>query len=132
MRDVGAAGALAAEARCGEEFFGVRDVVGIEGVANAVHGGEVGFGEHVAHDALLLAADAVFAGDGAAGVDAELKDFVGEIERAFFFACVRGVVEDHGVEVAVAGVEDVGDAQAGFGGHACDLVENAREARCVG
>ncbi len=131
MRDVGAAGALATEAGCGEEFFGVRDVVGIERVANAVHGGEVGLGEHVAHDALLFPADAVFPGDGAAGVNAELKDFVGEIERAFFFAGVRGVVEDHRVEIAVAGVEDVGDAQAGFGGHALACAQVWKEARCV-
>ena len=127
MRDVGAARALAAEARCGEELLGVRDVVRIEGVAHAVHGGEVGFGEHVAHDALLLSADAVLAGDGAAGVDAELEDLVGEIECALLFAFVGAVVENHGMKVAVAGVEDVGDAQAGLGGHRLHLVEDARE-----
>src|SRR5437870_1112200 len=64
--DVGAAGAFAAGAWCGEEFFGVGDVVGVEGVADALHGLEVGGGVHVGHAALLLAADAVFAGDGAA------------------------------------------------------------------
>ena len=35
---------------------------------------EVGLGEHVAHGLLLLAADAVLAGDGAAVVDAEVED----------------------------------------------------------
>ena len=111
----------------GKSFSGLAMLCGIEGVAHAVHGGEVGLGEHVAHDALLLAADAVLAGDGAAGVDAELEDFVGEIERAFFFAGVRAVVEDHRVEVAVAGVEDVGDAQAGLGGHLVHAREYGRK-----
>ncbi len=34
-----------------------------------------------------------------------------------FFAGVFGAVEDDGVEVAVAGVEDVGDAEVFGGGH---------------
>src|ERR1700734_1816478 len=76
--DVGAAGAFAAEAWCGEEFFGVGYVLGVEGVADSLHGFEVGGGVHVGHAALLLAAYAMFAGDGAAGVDADFEDAHGE------------------------------------------------------
>ena len=56
----------------GKSFVGVGDVLRVEGAADALHGFEVGFGEHVAHGALLLAADAVLAGDGAAGFDADV------------------------------------------------------------
>ena len=51
-----------------------------------LHGLEVGLGEHVAHGLLLLAADAVLAGDGAAVVHAEVQDAVGEVERDLLLA----------------------------------------------
>ena len=91
-----------------------------------------GVGVHVGHAALLLAADAVLAGDGAAGVDADLEDAHGEVDGAFFFAGVVGAVEDDGVEVAVAGVEDVGDAKIFGGGHARRSFRGRRAAWCGG
>ena len=84
-----------------------------------------GSGEHVAHGGLLLLADAVLAGDGAAVIDAEVEDAVGKIHGDLLLAGNGLVVEDHGVEVAVASVEDVGAAEVDLGGHAGDGFKDA-------
>ena len=52
----------------------------------------------------------MLAGERAARVDAGFEDLLGELARALGLARL-GVVEDERVEVAVAGVEDVADAQ---------------------
>src|SRR5580693_3466740 len=54
----------------------------------------------------------MFAGDRAAGGDAEVEDFGGEGFGGVLLAGDARVVEDKRVKVAVAGVEDVGDANA--------------------
>lgn len=43
------AGFFAAEAGSWENFCGIGELEGIEGAADALHGGEVGFGEHFGH-----------------------------------------------------------------------------------
>jgi len=69
----------------------------------------------------------VFAGDGAAGGDAEVEDFGGESFGGVLLAGDAGVVEDERMEVAVAGVEDVGDADACCGAEARDFAHDFRE-----
>ena len=66
----------------------------------------------VGHQVALLDADAVLAGQNAADLDAEPQDVVAERLRAFQFAGLVGVIEDQRMQIAVAGVEDIGDAQA--------------------
>ena len=78
MRDV-FAGFFAAEARGGKNFSGIAELQRVEGAADALHGGQVGFGEHFGHGVFFVLADAVFACDGAAGGDAEVENFA---ERA--------------------------------------------------
>ena len=92
-----------------------------------MHGGQVGFGEHFGHGVFFVLADAVFAGDGAAGGDAEVEDFGGERFGGVLLAGDARVVEDERVEVAVAGVEDVGDADACCGAEAGDFAHDLRE-----
>ena len=121
------AGFFAAEARSGEHFGGIGKLERVEGAADAVHGVEVGLGEHLGHHLLFLLADAVLAGDGAAGVDAHFEDARGERFGGVLLAGDAAVVEDHGMQVAVAGVKDVGHAQAGFAAMRVDFVEDARK-----
>ena len=83
----------------------------IEGAAHQLHGGQVGLGEHVAERLLLFLAHAVLAGNGAAVIDAEMQDAIGEIERDLLLAGNGAVVEHQRMQVAVAGMEDVGHAQ---------------------
>ncbi len=113
MRNV-FAGLLTAEARRGKNLCGIRKLQGIEGGADALHGGEIGFGKHFGHHALFFFADAVFAGDGAARGEAKVENFHRKRESAFFLAGNPAVVENEWVEIAVAGVKNIGDAQAGL------------------
>src|SRR5207253_3707287 len=59
----------------------------------------------------LLEADAVLAGDRAANVSAHLHDLGAGRHHARLFARLARIVEDVGMEIAVAGVEHVPDAQ---------------------
>ena len=57
----------------------------------------------------------MLAGERAAGVDARLEDRLGQPLRLLGLPLDRAVVEHERVEVPVAGVEDVADAQPVLG-----------------
>ena len=73
---------------------------------------EIDLGEHHRHQIALLDADAVLAGQHAADLDAELQDLGAEMLGALQFARLVGVVEDQRMQIAVAGMEHVGDSAA--------------------
>ena len=72
----------------------------------------IGLAVHLAEELPLLEADAVLAGDRAAEADAQAQDLRGEHLGAIVRAGLAAVEEDERVQVAVAGVEHVGDADA--------------------
>ena len=74
--------------------------------------GEIVGAEHLAHQVALLDADAVLAGEHAADLDAQPQDLGAERLGPLELARRVGVVEDQRVQIAVAGMEHVGDAQA--------------------
>ena len=90
----------------------VQQPLGVEHRLDAHLHGEVGLGELDAHEVALLDADAVLAGEAAARGHAQLEDLVARLLGPLGLGRIVGVVEDQRVQVAVAGVEDVGDAQA--------------------
>ncbi len=90
---------------------------------------EVGLAEHRRHVRLLVDADAVLAGDRAAGVDARLDDQARQLLGALRLALARGVVADERVEVPVAGVEHVRDPQLVLGGERVDLAQHLGQPR---
>ena len=49
---------------------------------------------------------------------------------SFFLSGDAAVVEHQGMQVAVAGMKDVGDAQARGGAHAFDFAQNTWARRC--
>src|SRR6202008_1660377 len=69
------AGPFATEARRGENFCWIRKLERIKGPADALHRGKIGLCKHFSHHALLLFADTVLAGDGAACGEAKFEDF---------------------------------------------------------
>ena len=71
-------------------------------------------GELHRHQVPLLDADAVLAGQAAADLDAELQDVGAERLRLVEAAGIVGVEHDQWVQVAVAGMEDIGDLQPVF------------------
>ena len=72
---------------------------------------EVVLVEHLRHQVALLDADAVLAGQHAADLDAEPQDVGAESLGRLELARLVGVIEDQRMQIAVAGMEDVGDAQ---------------------
>ena len=72
---------------------------------------EVVLVEHGAHEIALFDADPVLAGQNAADFDTELENVGAELLGLFKLARIVGIVKDQGMQVAVAGVEHIGDAQ---------------------
>ena len=72
---------LAAQARRREELARVREPERVERLRSRCIDGEVVLAEHQRHRACLVGADAVLAGDRAAGVDADLQDLLSTTPR---------------------------------------------------
>ena len=66
----------------------------------------------VVHQVALLDADAVLAGQHATDLDAQPQDVGAERLGALQLARLVGVVQDERMQVAVAGMKDVGDRAA--------------------
>ena len=98
---------------------------------SALHHREVVLAEHQRHRARLVGADAVLAGDRAARVDARLEDPARELLGARGLALDAAVVEDERMQVAVAGVEDVADAQPVLARELVDAAQHLRAASCA-
>ena len=81
------------------------------------------------HQVLLLHADAVLAAQRAAGRGAHAHDLGARVDHPLLGAGHVGVPQDQRVQVAVAGVEDVGDAEARF---ARDLLDARQRRRQLG
>src|SRR5439155_21790848 len=101
---------LAAASRSGKDLSGIRETGRIERGLHASHRREIVGGELQGHEAVLLHADAVLAGDRAACRDARLEDLETRLLHALELALLRE--QDEGMEVAVAGVEHGRDAHA--------------------
>ena len=96
----------------GEDFAGVERRIGVERVVDAAHEGEVGVREEEGHELGFFHADAVFTGQRAANFNAMADDFGGCLKGAFELFFVAGIEEHNGMQVAVAGVENIADLKA--------------------
>ena len=94
----------------GSTLPGLQSRCRIDRVAHLLHHVEVVVGEHPRHVVLLVGADAVLAGDRAAGLDAVGEDLARDLLGQRRLPGNPLVVADQRVQVAVAGVEDVADA----------------------
>ena len=115
---------LGAAAELRENLPGIEQAFRIEGALEALLLVDVDLGEHRAHEVALLDADAVLAGQDPADLHAEPQDVGAERFRLVQLARLVGVVEDERMQVAVAGVEDVGAAQSVFALHLLDAPQH--------
>src|SRR6185436_13225686 len=99
------------EARGGKHLARIAEAARIEHRAHALHQREIFGGEHRRHVLRLVGADAMLAGERPSGIDAVAQDLGGDFDRLFGLAGDPLVVADQRVQVAVAGVEHVADAQ---------------------
>ncbi len=118
---------LGAAVQRGKYLARVEPMLGIEGAFQALLLGKVDLREHGAHEVALLHADAVLARQHAADLHAEPQDVGAQRLRPLRVAGDGGIVEDERVQVAVARVEHVGDAQAMLGGEFVHAGQHARQ-----
>src|SRR5690348_8098016 len=95
----------------GEDLAGIEQAARIEGAFQALLLIEVDLVEHGRHEVALFDANAVLARQHAADLDAKTQDVRAEFLSALELARLVRIVKDERVEVAVAGVKDVGAAQ---------------------
>ena len=91
---------------------GLSRPFGVEGALDAQHLLAFGGRELHAHGVEFFHADAVLAGDGAAHGDAGFQDVGAKQLAAVQLVGIVGIEQDQRMQVAVAGVEHVGAAQA--------------------
>src|SRR5262245_14873076 len=101
---------LGATVQLREHFSGVEQALGVECALHALLLIEIDLREHRRHEVALLDADAVLAGENAADLDAQLEDLSAEFLRLLQFARNIRVIENKRMQVAVAGMENIGDA----------------------
>ena len=89
----------------------IEQTLVVERAFHALLLGQIDFVEHLRHQVALLDSDAVLAGEHAADFDAELENVGAESLGALELARGIGVVKDQRMQIAVAGVEHVGDPQ---------------------
>src|SRR5690606_5544044 len=90
---------------------GIEEVLRIKRALHTHLVVEVDVGEHLRHQVPLLDADPVLAGQHAADLHAQAQYVGAEALRPVELARYIGVVEDQRMQIAVAGVEDIGDPQ---------------------
>src|ERR1041385_8179850 len=104
------AGHLAAETRRGKHFSRIAEAFRVERAAHGEHHVEIVVREHLRHVLGLVRADSVLARERAARVDAVLEDFAAHFGGELGLARDLLVVADERMQVAVARMKDVADA----------------------
>ena len=96
---------------------------------NTAHEIEIGVGEEKRHEFTFFHADAVFAGEAAADLDAIANDFGGGLHGALELLVVAEIVKNDGMEIAIAGVKDVSDVEAELSADFLDAAQGLRKFR---
>ena len=100
--------------RCsvGIDLAGIEQAFRVEGALHPLLLLQVVLAEHLAHQVALFHADAVLAGQHAADPHAGAQNVGAERLRLLQVARSVGIVEDQRMQIAVAGVKDVGSSAA--------------------
>src|SRR5262245_59673784 len=112
-----------------ENLAGIEQAALVEGAFEPLLMLEIGIREHRRHRIALLDPDTVLAGEHAPHLDAVLEDVGPEAFRLLELARLVAIVENERVEIAVAGMEHVGDAQPVALGQFAHAPEHLRQAR---
>src|SRR6478672_722986 len=94
----------------GEHLVRTEVAAGIERFAEIFHSGQVGWREHLVHEADFFDADAMLAGNAAAASEALIEDLVARGQDALDLLRVALIEQQDRMNIAVAGVEHIHDA----------------------
>src|SRR6266699_1077293 len=111
-----------------EDLAGIEQTSGIEGVVDAAHEVEIGVGEKKRHQLGLFHADAVFAGECATNFHAIADDFRGGLHGMFELPPIARIVENDGMKVVVAGVENIANVETISRADMADAATRSRSA----
>ena len=103
-----------ASTQCRKDFTRIESVVGVERAFYTLLLGEICFGKHRVHEVAFLDANAVFTSEYAFDLNAQTEDVSA---KSFCPVCVAinaGIIQNEGVEIAVAGMKNVCDAKSMF------------------
>src|SRR5262245_48891479 len=110
-----------------QHLVGAATVIGVERGPQAHHHGQIVGGKQARHEVNFLDADAMLAGDAAADRDAFFQDLVAGGEDAPHLLRVALIEEQDRMDVAVAGVKDVGDPQLVMLADSANLAQDVRQ-----
>src|SRR5262249_14917798 len=97
-----------------KHLAGIEQALVVEGAFESLLLIEIGFRKHRRHQVALLDADAVLAGQYATHFDTQPQNIGAELLGPLELARLVGIIENERMQIAVAGVEHVGAAQAIF------------------
>src|SRR5262245_13997370 len=103
---------FAAQPRRGENLAGIAEMPRVDGVPDSFHHVERVVTEHLRHELTLVHTDAVLTGDRPSCLDAVGQYFSGRLRRALGLSGYVAVVTNQRMQIAVTGVEDIGDSKA--------------------
>src|SRR5256885_16260518 len=118
-------GLFSTQPRTRENFGGIGKLQWIEGAAHALHGLKIGLAEHPGHHFLFVLANAMLSGNRTTRGDAKIENAIGEDLGGVLLAGNSTVVQNQGMQVSVASVKDIGDAEASLLTEKVDFAEDA-------
>lgn len=121
------AAAFDAVAAAGQQFGRAASAVGVEGVANGDHGGQILGREQLGHEGHLLDADAVLSGHAAADTDAFFEDLMAGMKNSLDLVAIALVEEQDGMNIAVAGMKHVRNSNVVAMGDILDETKDVRQ-----
>ena len=95
----------------GKKLCRIEPGIRVEGAAHACHGIQIRFAEKQTNVGFFFQSDAVLTGDAAAKFDAGAQGGSARFDDAIDFAGRAHVEQNIRVQIAVAGMEHIGDAQ---------------------
>ena len=98
----------------GIDFAGIKEVAGIEGAFQALLVFHIVFCKHFAHQIAFFDTNPVFAGQHAANLDTQPENIGTEFFSIIQFTGHVRIKQYQRMQIAVAGVEDIGNPEAVF------------------
>ena len=106
---------LGAAMQLREHLAGIEQPVRVEGAFEALLLGEIHLVEHRPHQVAFFDADPMFTSQYATNLHAESQDIGAKFLCPLDFAGLVGVIQNQRMQIAVAGMEHIGDAEPVFG-----------------
>src|SRR5580698_1749138 len=117
------AGLFRTKTRSRKDLVWIGEIFGVERAAYELHSEQIRLREHGTHHFLFLFAYPMLAGDGTSVLHAQMQNAIGEVECRLFLPGNCAIVQHQRMQISIAGMEDVGNAQSRGCSHLSNLIE---------